>query len=204
MTAKSRYGKTFPYHLPAPNNTVDIEANCEGFMPLIKPIGASRFQNQGSPWDWWDPNSPLATAIVNPGPPPITAHQAALQSNPDMSPTQGRTYVDSIFGYIVPRMVCAMGLDACNVIGVEENALADNSITMFPNPAQDFFTIQVVEQGLKLESVEVLDVTGKLIYANTASSDFETKIQVTGWSAGMYIVRVKTSNGIGIQKLSVR
>ena len=89
--------------------TIASSPEAEGMYPIIRPL-RPYLTNEASPWQWWDPNSPLATALVAPG---VTAHMASLQSNPDMSPAKGRAYLDSVMGYLNPRIVCALALGPC-------------------------------------------------------------------------------------------
>ena len=77
-------------------------------------------------------------------------------------------------------------------VGIEEAAAAV-SFSLYPNPATDRLN---VECGEGLREVTILDVTGRtVVNAGTART-----INVSGLAAGVYMVRVATDNGIGIQK----
>lgn len=101
--ARALYGETIEV---SQGNTIDINDTPEGLFPIIRPLYPF-LTNESAPWEWWDPNSAIALTEVAPG---ITAHMASLSSNPDMSPEKGKLYVDTIQGYILPRVMCALDL----------------------------------------------------------------------------------------------
>ncbi|MBK9274311.1 MAG: carboxylesterase family protein [Flavobacteriales bacterium] len=101
--ARSLYGQTI--------DGVTISAGAEGLFPVVRPRWTPPASDEASPWQWWDPNSPAATTVI-PGL-GITTHQASLASNPDMSGAKGRAYLDTVMGYMTPRIVCALQLGPC-------------------------------------------------------------------------------------------
>lgn len=121
--ARSMYGETFTV---SNGGSITVANTPEGLFPLeltLRPYLA----NQASPWEWWNPNSPIAQTEVAPG---ITAHMASLNSNPDMSPEKGRAYLDTIQGYILPRVMCVLELpnNLCeNLPQGPENDLCGNA-----------------------------------------------------------------------------
>ena len=79
-----------------------------------------------------------------------------------------------------------ISVDAC--ASLEE--LYDNSLVLFPNPAQNTFT---VDSEFAIEQLEIVDISGKTVKTfaqNTAVYD------VSNLNSGTYFVRVQTSNGI--------
>ncbi len=198
-TAQAKYGQTYSYIYPAPDDNMTVRANSEGLYPLLRPLGASIFQNQGSPWEWWDPSSPLATAVVNPGPPPVTAHQASLLSNPDMSPSKGRSYLDTIQGYMIPRIMVSLQLDGYMSIGMEENTLA-NDLSIYPNPANDILTVSYNKQA-KIESIEIIDLTGRLVMSKLVDEN-RISLDVSALKAGVYLLRTTVEGKMSTTKIS--
>ncbi len=73
--------------------------------------------------------------------------------------------------------------------GITTNTL-QNLINVFPNPASDL--IQLDANGLKLTSVNILDVSGKLIYA----APFSSTLDVSGLPAGNYTIQCFSSEGL--------
>lgn len=103
--ARSLYGTTWE---TANDGEETVNETPEGLFPVIRDL-RPYLTNESGPWDWWDPTSPIATTVIDEelG---ITAHMASLVSNPDMSPEKGRAYLDTIQGYINPRIMCALDL----------------------------------------------------------------------------------------------
>ena len=114
--ARSLYGQTFDVSL---GNQITVASTPEGLFPIELPL-TSYLTNQASPWEWWNPNSPIAQTEVAPG---VTANMASLSSNPDMSPEKGRTYLDTIQGYILPRIMCTLDLpgNLCASVGPDND-----------------------------------------------------------------------------------
>jgi hypothetical protein len=194
--ARSRYGKTYDYIYTAPLDKMTVNEEVEGLFPIIRPLGASLLQNQAGPWQWWDPTSPLATAIVVQ--PNVTAHMASLQSNPTMSPTQGRAYVDTIMGYMCPRVAVILGY-------YEADALSAPSVnkipgTLMPNPAVNNATLAFAND-VRINSVVITNLTGSVVYQNTIFNSNTAEIDLTSFSTGYYFIQAETSKGNWAGKL---
>ena len=79
--------------------------------PVGSNIYGAPFEEWGSPWDWWDNAvyEAQAQAVNGPAPPGYFAADA-LTDNPDMSAAKGNAYLDTIQGYLNPRMVSVLNL----------------------------------------------------------------------------------------------
>ena len=83
-----------------------------------------------------------------------------------------------------------------------ENHLT-NSITLYPNPANDVVNVQCTMYNVQCLGVEVIDVYGKVI--NTVNvTENPTRINVSGLAAGMYFVRVTTDQGVATKPFVVK
>jgi hypothetical protein len=112
--ARSHYGQTYE---ASNGNEETVNATPEGLFPVLRPL-YGYLMNEASPWEWWDQNSPIAQTLVAPG---VTANMASLSSNPDMTPEKGLAYLDSIQGYMLPRVMCALNLPGNWCVEVPEN-----------------------------------------------------------------------------------
>jgi len=203
MAAKSRYGQTYSYWSPV-NPTITVESDMEGSFPVVLPLITSAqapLQNQASPWEWWDPNHPLATAVVSAGPPPVTAHMANSLSNPDMSVQKGLTYLDTIQGYIMPRICEVLKANGVN-IGINENEVLTAATTLFPNPATNSFRIssEIIEEA---DVVDIMNINGQVVKTLT-EVEMNERIDVSNLSDGVYFVTIHTSNGVATKKLIIQ
>jgi hypothetical protein len=69
---------------------------------------------------------------------------------------------------------------------------------MYPNPVSNLLTIQLPEITEKTEVV-ILDLTGRLIKSKTITTN-DTSLDVQKISNGIYVVRVTTSDKIGVKR----
>ncbi|HRH38962.1 MAG TPA: T9SS type A sorting domain-containing protein, partial [Flavobacteriales bacterium] len=191
IRARALYGTT-QVHGTA---SVDITNNGEGLFPMMRPMWPAPAMEEASPWQWWDSNSALAQTIV--APPNITADIASRASNPDMSATKGRTYIDTIQGYANPRIVCALQLGQCSLVGIDEVNTAE-TVDVYPNPATDIVNI-LSGQGI-VKRYRVLDMNGRVVLANTVNTQRFT-IERSGLDAGTYFVELDMAFGKVVRKL---
>ena len=160
--------------------------------------GLERFVVEPSP-NWPLLLSPIAQTVVSQGPPPITAHIASLASNPDMSPTKARAYIDTIMGYLNPRINLALDLGStCIVTGVQEASSLEAAVEVFPNPAQRDFTI--ASSAATIRRYAIYDVDSRLVRTNTVNSDRVT-IAREQLKAGVYFVELTFDDGVVTRKL---
>jgi hypothetical protein len=85
---------------------------------------------------------------------------------------------------------------------------AVNNVEIFPNPSTGVFSLSV-ELANKSQSVgvRVINTMGQVISSNTyneVAGSFEKKIDLSGYSKGIYFVQVTTSNGTSYHKVAVQ
>lgn len=195
--ARSLYGTNQTHG----STTVHINSNNEGLYPMVTPywpdLVAGTLEEAG-PWQWWDPNGALAQTIVSPGPPPITAGQASQASNPNMSGDKGRAYIDTIMGYMNPRLVCALDLGPCHLTRIVESDPIALGVDLYPNPAQD--QVRITSTNGTIRMAEVYDVNGRRVHAqNVENSEFF--LHRNGLKAGAYFVTLTFDQGTVTRKL---
>lgn len=192
LAARSRYGVTYNYIFAAPFDTITVN-NAEGLFPVIQPLSASLFTNVGAPWQWWDPAGPIASDTFSAGPPVITYHMAGLAGNPNMSPSFGRTYQDTILGYVTPRMVNTMNL----VSNKEFNLNA--SLDLYPNPASKSIVLNISDADLAIESYQIIDATARVVSRGALNNGLN-ELNVESLNPGVYFIKVQTSRGEAVQR----
>lgn len=201
--ARAVYGQTMSYILPPPNNNITVGTNVEGVFPIVLPLvtaSQAPLMNQGSPWEWWDPSSPYATAVINPGPPAVTAHQASLLSNPDMSETKGKTYIDTIQGYIHPRIMTALQLPGYQTIGMEEVTSIQYSV--YPVPAKDIINVEL-GNGETAQSVSIMDLSGRVVMTESIDGRSRVELNVSKLNSGIYLLSVTNGASSSVQKIVI-
>lgn len=197
--AKSRYGKTFN-NIPSinVNDPVVIDNNAEGLFAIDFDLG------NGSPWEWWSLTDLQALeafyASIGITISATDIHNNALLSNPTMSKSQALTYIDTIQGYIHPRIMRAMQIGEWEPLSVSE-ATVENNIKLMPNPANNQVTIQS-KNGEMIKNITMYDVAGRLV-KNEISNLNAVRLNVSDLPSGVYFVNVTTNNSEYVTKLMV-
>ncbi len=73
-----------------------------------------------------------------------------------------------------------------------------NNLQMVPNPANQFVTL-TVPAGEKIKKVDVLDLSGKLIFTEQYFQN-STALDIKNFASGMYIVKIQTSENATVSK----
>jgi hypothetical protein len=77
-----------------------------------------------------------------------------------------------------------------------------NEVSVYPNPSQGLFTLNL-KQGDLIQLVEVFDVMGKRVYTANPNN-YQTIIDLTAFANGMYTLKVKSdsaTHAVRIQKM---
>jgi alpha-tubulin suppressor-like RCC1 family protein len=87
----------------------------------------------------------------------------------------------------------------CNVTtAIQENSI-ENSILVYPNPTSGIVTISTNQT---VASIDVFDVTGKLVHSQNNIKQHNSSIDLSQLSNGIYFINVQTENG-GVSKSKV-
>jgi len=116
--------------------------------------------------------------------------------NAQYTPTVSGSYA------LVVTDVCASTSTCTSILitGINENAVL-NSITLQPNPASTFFTLNNVADGT---SVNVMDVTGKVIVSSLIiDGDKTMTIETDNLSNGIYIIQLKNKGAVAHKRLII-
>jgi Secretion system C-terminal sorting domain len=84
------------------------------------------------------------------------------------------------------------------VVGI--NDLTNSSITLYPNPANDLVYIVSTND---IKTIEVLNYIGQTVYTNNDVNQKKAQLNVTSFKAGVYFVKITTTNGIKTTKITV-
>ncbi|MDR2410968.1 MAG: T9SS type A sorting domain-containing protein, partial [Bacteroidales bacterium] len=86
--------------------------------------------------------------------------------------------------------------DVLTIEELEENKI----INIFPNPSQD--KIQIISEKTDMKTIDILNVTGQLIYSEKSEGKRHVEINMYSFSSGIYFVRVtNTANEVFIKKI---
>lgn len=82
--------------------------------------------------------------------------------------------------------------------GVEENTL--EGVSIYPNPTSG--VVNISNDNFTNNTIEVRDLAGRVVLSTSAST--KTTIDLTGNTAGVYIVKVYNENGQKIEKVTLK
>lgn len=80
-----------------------------------------------------------------------------------------------------------------NVVGISEYSLNSNSISISPNPTNDFVNIGFNSEPDKSSTLMIFDFNGKLVY-QTISFNKSNSINTSQWRKGIYIIQINSNN----------
>jgi hypothetical protein len=176
-------------------------ANYEGLFPFRRPtLGAN--QEEASPWDWWDEAVLTATvtqinSLFGQSLDAAAIHASGLNNNPDMSQAKSAAYIDSIVGYMCPRLVSA------GMVGINDLDAVSRNLSVFPNPAEDVLNIKALD-GMRISGIEVIGMDGKSVVSRQALNTHLVSMQVADLTPGLYLIRILTDRGMTTQRVSVQ
>ena len=85
-------------------------------------------------------------------------------------------------------------VDGVDVIG--ENT---QEVNVYPNPTSNFVTVQA--NGMN--HITVLNTIGQVVYDVDVDGSIQS-LDMSQYGAGVYMVRVATENGVGVQRVVVK
>lgn len=187
--------------VPTPTEYLNLNpADYNGLFPFIRPQIQWPFQ-ESSPWDFWEETSLVAAASPLVGGTAAQAiHDNGIGGSPNMSPAMGKTYLDSIHGFLAPRLHHLINSD----VSVDENAFVDANTYVYPNPASDYLVVKTRE-NIRITDVEIYDVKGTLVRTENGLNKFSHQINaINNFPAGLYLIKVTTDQGIVTRKAFVQ
>jgi acetyl esterase/lipase len=159
---------------------------------------------ESGPWEWWDHTvmNGTTSVMVNGIPVPASGHQAdslSMLTNPFMSAARARAYIDTVLGFVVPRIAAQFDLAAFASAGIKENEPLTNRITVYPNPAQSVIYISTSVQVM-IASVMLTDITGRLLLDETGLNVSSYTLENPNLGKGVYFLTITTAEGGSVTK----
>ncbi|MBI1223459.1 MAG: T9SS type A sorting domain-containing protein [Bacteroidetes bacterium] len=178
-----------------------INGGNEGLFPFILDARTPAFANQGSPWEWWDStvvkqiNFPYQGAGKE-------AHDNSMFNNPDMSKDKATKYIDTIQGFLAPRLVCALSLPGCPAKLSSVPVIDREKVDVYPNPNNGSFLV-ALGSGNTIQMVEVYDMNGKLLHRIEGGSE-TIQVELNNMTPGVYMVKLLGDHTSGTAKVMIQ
>ena len=103
--------------------------------------------------------------------------------------TNTNSTVGGIFKYVGPTM--GDSASACPSPIASASTFSQANYKLSPNPTADRFTVT----GLNINQVQVTDVLGKVVMNNTYAALSNVELNIAGFNAGIYMVKVTDNEG---------
>jgi len=189
------------------------------FNAMVTP---SQTLNQSYGYLWWLNGQPShrlpGTQFTFPGmllpdaPPDVYSAIGKNGQLLSVQPSQGLVVIrmgEDNTGNLVPTVMIndiwrELGRVIC--LGNNESPLVQAanplSITVYPNPSENGEVNLLLDFGGKPSSavVEVMDLSGRVVYSQNITTNTH---QISNLSAGVYVVRARTSAGVAVEKVVV-
>ncbi len=185
-----------PYNDPYTTRANQVNNGHEGLFPFFQ----AGFQ--AAPWEWWSKPAlyALGTAFGISNGAVDTIDMNSLLTNPNMSKAKALAYIDSVQGYLAPRMVQQLALPGMYT-GIENVIDVSITIEVAPNPSSDNF--EILSRQSPIQSYELYDLAGKLISSATLKDVASFTVTGNDLSKGIYLLTVNTHKGKAVKKLVV-
>ena len=102
---------------------------------------------------------------------------------------------------LAPNDVVFVLIDKGTVFNVNTQSLANENISIYPNPAHDHIHINLGGEGFT--RLEILDISGRIRLAQSVGVDARELDIYPNLSAGIYFVRIFKGNESSVYKLIV-
>ncbi|MEZ4772153.1 MAG: T9SS type A sorting domain-containing protein [Bacteroidia bacterium] len=167
---------------------------------LLAATGTSDHPDNGT-------NNGKASVVVTGGTHPYTyswSHSAAV-TGATASDLASGSYTVNITDYNGCQTSATLNVDSN--VGIEDLAKAGiNSMSVYPNPTQGAFTVNIELAKRDDLQLTIFDVNGKAVYQRnkTSVTNLNEQIDLSGVSAGIYTLKVTTSQGVGYERIVIK
>jgi hypothetical protein len=187
-------GNTAPYKGKVMDNYTreanKLNKGVDGLFPI------AGLANASGPYEWYDTTK--IKMLPNPPYNPTVILAGVKASNPFQSKAKAMKYVDSVMGYMAPRIAVTLGLVAS--VGVENTNLATN-VTLAPNPTKNQLIIHNNWDNRTLVAASLVDINGKVVREFAINGNHN--VYELNVPTGIYVVRMQFNDGVGSSKLMV-
>jgi len=83
-----------------------------------------------------------------------------------------------------------------SVVNITKSIVKDNSPTIYPNPAENVINISNPSQ---IKNVTIYNYVGQTVYKGNS-----IRINTSNFDAGVYIIRIETTDGLSTEKLTIK
>ncbi len=138
-------------------------------------------------------NAPLSTLGLGGEAITVLASGFVNPTNNSNGPAFGLWVAQAAGGNLVPLPV---------VTSLDENALnLNNEVNVYPVPATDILNVEI--DNATFESMEILDLNGRVVAQPTLSNTFNQTIDISGLESGTYLLKMTSEEAFAIKRIIV-
>jgi predicted nucleotidyltransferase len=120
---------------------------------------------------------------------------------PSLLPISGETnqsfspIINGLYAVIISKGACVKTSSCYNInnIGIEET---EKTLLIYPNPTTGKITIQCEN----MEKIELLDITGRIVYKQVVSNNM-FDVDISTFNKGVYFIKVTADDAIGVERV---
>lgn len=192
---------------PNLNDSYSLRANsvndgCEALFPFATPVVEEDM------WDWYDSTTACLTAqaiglTCQDG---LNAYYGSVANNPNMSKTQALAYIDTIQGYLAPRLFRALnpGFSNCSLVGISELNFLESNLSVYPNPATVHSTIKISSNDGPIRRFSLYTTLGESVLSRDKINMQSFEIETKSLAAGIYQIKIGFDRGEVVKKITLQ
>ena len=104
------------------------------------------------------------------------------------------------FNAAIVTETCFITISDVEIVASNSEIVIDDKVELFPNPTTGLLNVRLSDNRLKATGLSVVDITGREVLRRP----FAQQLDISGLSAGNYILSVFTDNGVLREKVVVR
>ena len=101
--------------------------------------------------------------------------------------------------FIVPRMATVLQAEGVPA-GIEEFEL---DMKVYPNPSSNGVMMIETANRISIQELMVYDITGRVVVYQH-DLDSKTELDLSTWTSGVYILKIKTEQGAAVRRITVK
>jgi len=87
---------------------------------------------------------------------------------------------------------------------VNEIKSLDNSFNVYPNPTRDIINIMSLDNNIIVKSLSIYNFVGQsLMHILQNKNNTLTTLDLSGFSKGLYFIKIETNEGLAIKKINI-
>ncbi|MEO1261285.1 MAG: reprolysin-like metallopeptidase [Bacteroidota bacterium] len=111
---------------------------------------------------------------------------------------------EDVTGGFLGLVVSDIDIDPMCILDAREQLIGGGKLAVYPNPASDVLNVELLDETLGMEEVAVFNAQGQRVLGRFFDNLMgQTQLQIGHLPTGVYIVQVRTEEGIGTKRVII-